>query len=160
MDSELALKGKFTFEVGGRKLILVKKPVESLNHVVMKALLWALYLPVYPRLQVEVGIGAKYKPDLVQTDAQTIVFWAEAGSVGTRKLTYLLKRYPATHLVWATWNQSLAPLATRVERRRKGLNRRAPLDLIRFPGDADRRFIDRRGAIGIRHADLDWRRLT
>ena len=67
MDSDLLLRGKYTFRVGGQKLVLVKKSVESLRHVEMKALLWALYLSTYHQLQVEVLIGYKYKPDLVQS---------------------------------------------------------------------------------------------
>ncbi len=159
MDADLALKGKYTFRVDGQKLILVKKPVESLRHVVMKALLWALYLPHYPQLQVEVSIGNKYKPDLVHTASTGPVFWGEAGTVSTAKLRRILKRFPQTHFALAIWNGSLAPLASRVRRQSDGLARRAPVDIIRFPNDADRQFIDDGSNIHIRHRDVEWQRL-
>jgi hypothetical protein len=34
----------------------------------MKALLWALYLPIYPKLSVEIAIGDRYRPDVVELD--------------------------------------------------------------------------------------------
>ena len=159
MDTDLALRGKYTFRVDGQKLVLVKKPVEHLRHVVMKALLWALYLPQYPQLRVEVSIGDKYKPDLVHTASDGPVFWGEAGTVSTAKLRRILKRFPHTHFALATWNGSLAPISDRVRRQSKGLMRRAPVDIIRFPSTADRQFIDDGGVIHIRHKDLDWQRL-
>jgi len=160
MDTDLALRGKYTFRVDGQKLILVKKPVESLRHVVMKALLWALYLPQYPQLLVEVSIGNKYKPDLVHTASDGPVFWGEAGTVSTAKLRRLLKRFPRTHFALAIWNGSLAPLAARILRNSDGLTRRSPVDIIRFPSTADRQFIDGGGVIRIRHKDLEWQRLA
>ena len=114
MDSELLLGGKFTFRVGGQKLVVVKKPVEHLRHVVMKALLWALYLPTYPQLRVEVSIGYKYKPDLVALGSEGPLFWAEAGHVGNQKLNRVLKRFPRTHFAIAVWGSSLVSLGTRV----------------------------------------------
>lgn len=84
MDSELLLGGKFTFRVGGEKQVFAKKPIEHHRHVVMKVLLWALYLPTYDQLQVELGIGHRYKPDLVALAAGKPLFWAEAGRVGNQ----------------------------------------------------------------------------
>ncbi len=82
MDNELLMRGKYTFRAGDQKPVVVKKPVEHLRHVVMKVLLWALYLPTYPLLRVEVPIGYKYKPDFVALDAGGPLFWAEAGRSG------------------------------------------------------------------------------
>jgi len=160
MDADLYLKGKYTFRLNAQKLILVKKSVESRRHVLMKALLWGLYLPDYPGLQVEVPIGYKYKPDLVQTGPEGPRFWGEAGSVGTEKLRRLLKRFPRTHFALAAWGSPLAALEARIRRAtRSQASRPAPVDLIRFPVDADRRFLDARGRIFIHHDDLDWQRL-
>jgi len=160
MESDLQLKRKFTFRKADRKVVLVKKVMESQRHVVMKALLWALYLPTYPGLQVEVSIGNKYKPDLVQLESGKPLFWGEAGSIGSEKLRRILKRFLRTHFALAIWGADLATFEDRVRRRTKRLKRPAPIDLIRFPTDADRRFIDAGGRIAIRHADLDWRRIT
>ncbi|WP_372681031.1 hypothetical protein [Desulfosarcina sp.] len=159
MDSDLLLKGKYTFRAGSRKVVMVKKSVESLRHVVMKALLWALYLPTYNRLQVEVPIGYRYKPDLVQNGPDDIQFWAEAGSVGSQKLRRVLKRFPHTHFALATWGGPLDSMIARVARQAHGMSRMAPIDVIGFPVDADGRFIDDRGTIRISHDDLNWQRI-
>ncbi len=159
MDDDLLLRGKYTFRTGQNKLVVVKKPVESLRHVVMKALLWALYLPAYPQVRVEVPIGYKYKPDLVQMGPQGPEFWAEAGSVGARKLEQVLKRFPRTHLALAVWDASPLPMQHRISRLLRQTNRRAPIDVIGFPADSDKQYITPHGAIQIHHDDLNWRRL-
>lgn len=83
---ELRLRRKWTLRAHGRQVVFVKKPVESTEHVVMKALIWALYLPQYPDLIVEIPVGDKYKPDVVSLDAQgEPVFWGEAGDVSTAR---------------------------------------------------------------------------
>jgi hypothetical protein len=159
MNNDLLLSGKYTFRAHQHKLVVVKKPVESLRHVVMKALLWALYLPAYPRVRVEVPIGYKYKPDLVQIGPQGPEFWAEAGRIGARKLAQVLKRFPQTHFAMAVWGASPAPLQHRISRRLRRTARFAPIDVIGFPADADRQYITPRGSIHIHHDDLDWQRL-
>lgn len=68
--SERYLCRKLTFQAHGRTLVLVKRRSEKLEHPLMMALLWALYLPQYPDLRVEVPIGLRYKPELVQLDDQ------------------------------------------------------------------------------------------
>jgi hypothetical protein len=160
MDRELLLGGKYTFKAGGQKLVVAKKPVEHLRHVLMKAMLWALYLPSYPELRVEVPIGYKYKPDVVALDAGEPVFWAEAGRVGNQKLKRILKRFSQTHFAFAVWGPSLASLHRRAQRRMVNLRRGAPIDLIEFPEDAAARFIDPGGSIRILHRDLHWRRIA
>jgi len=158
-DFDLQLRRKYAFRVGDRKLVLIKKPVESVRHVLMKVLLGALYLPAYPGLQVEVSIGERYKPDLVDAGPEGPCFWGEAGSVGSEKLRRLLKRFPHTHFALTVWDTGLDPLERRVRRAAKGLNRSAPVDVIRFPADAGRRFVDDRGVVAVTHADLNWRRV-
>jgi len=160
MDSALLLGGKFTFRVGRRKQVFVKKPVEHLHHVVMKALLWALYLPAYDQLQVEVSIGHRYKPDLVALGADTPLFWAEAGRVSNEKLKRLIHRFPRTHFAFAVWGSSLASMTARVQGQARGVNRLAPIDVIAFPEDAAMQFIDSRGTIRVHHKDLNWQRLV
>ena len=65
MDQDLMLRRKWTFKAHGKQIVLVKKRNEQSRHVLMKAFLWALYLPSFPRLTVEVGIGERFKPDVV-----------------------------------------------------------------------------------------------
>lgn len=157
---ELRLRRKWTLRAHGRQVVFVKRPVESTEHVVMKALIWALYLPQYPDLTVEISIGDKYKPDVVGLDARREpVFWGEAGDVSTAKIRSLARRYKRTHFALAKWRTRLEPLAAIVADALDGLNRSAPVDLISFPEDAAERFIDDDGVIRVSHDDLVWVRL-
>jgi hypothetical protein len=53
----------------------------------LKALLWALCLPNYPDLTVEVSVGDRPKPDVVALDWQGLPrFWGEAGDVSVAKI--------------------------------------------------------------------------
>ena len=160
MNSELLLGGKFTFRVGEQKQVFVKKPVEHIRHVVMKALLWGLYLPAYNQLKVEVSIGYRYKPDLVALGADAPIFWAEAGRVGNQKLKRVIHRFPRTHFAFAVWGSSLTSLIARVRRQSRRAHRHAPIDMIAFPEDAAEQFIGPRGKIQIHANDLTWLRLA
>jgi hypothetical protein len=145
------LRRKITVRAHGQQVVLVKKKGERMAHVWMKAFLWARYLPAYPDLAVEVGVGAKYKPDVVQVDPRlgAPVFWGEAGHVGADKLGHLLARYPRTHCAFAKWDAPLAPFAEQIEAALAAASapRRAPVDLYRVPPDAPRRFVDAKGRI-------------
>jgi hypothetical protein len=70
---EAQIPAKLTIRVGSllgdRKLVLVNRPAESARHVLLKALVYALYLPAYPNLAVELPIGDRYRPDLVALGA-------------------------------------------------------------------------------------------
>lgn len=161
MTSDLFLRRKWTLRAHGRQVVFVKKSNESSEHVLMKALLWALYLPHYPDLTVEVPIGDRYKPDVVALDERGQPrFWAEAGDVGTAKIRSLARRYRSTHFAIAKWEASLEPLQAIVADALGDLNRRAPFDLISFPGDSAERFIDGAGHIWVSHGDLTWLRLS
>ena len=150
MTQELELRRKWTFRAHGKQMVFFKKSFESGSHVVMKALLWALYLPVYPDICVEVPIGDRYKPDLVQTaDNGAPVFWAEAGRVGQKKIRDLIHRFRSTHLVFAKWNVNLEPFEKIMEKETGSVRRSAPVELISFPPDSDERFIRPDGAIRI-----------
>jgi len=155
VESDLHLRRKFTFLAHGQKAVFVKKPVESTEHVLMKAFLWALYLPQYPNLSIEVDIGYRYKPDLVDIDSGGIpLFWGEAGRVGARKMHTLVSRYHSTHFVFAKWNARLTPYAKQIEKAAAVSSRRAPVDLISFPVDSGRRFIDHQGRLLLDLADV------
>ncbi|MCU0507875.1 MAG: hypothetical protein MUC34_05680 [Anaerolineae bacterium] len=154
---ELRLRRKWTLRAHGRQVVFVKKPIESTEHVVMKALIWALYLPQFPDLTVEIPVGDKYKPDVVSLDASgEPLFWGEAGDVSTAKIRSLARRHRRTHFALAKWNTRLAPLAAIVEDALNGLGRAAPFDLLSFPVDAAERFIDDDGVIRVTHDDLVW----
>lgn len=160
MTDDLHLRRKWTLRAHGRQVVFVKKPVESTEHVLMKALLWALYLPEYPELAVEIKIGDRYKPDVVALDGSGApLFWGEAGDVSTAKIYSLARRYRRTHFALGKWASPLGPLAEIVTGAAQGLSRGAPFDLISFPDDAGERFIDDAGVIHVQHRDLAWVRI-
>lgn len=159
--SDLSLRRKLTLRAHGRQVVFVKRPIEHSRHVLMKAFIWALYLPAYPDLAVEIDIGDRYRPDVVSLgDDGRPRFWGEAGEVGRDKIRSLARRFPAAHLVIARWDERLAPLAGIVQTALRDARREAPFDLLRLPPDAAERFIAEDGEIVLAHADLpEWRRL-
>jgi hypothetical protein len=158
--SELHLRRKLTFHAHGRTLVLVKRANEKIEHRVMMALLWALYLPHYPDLRIDVPIGARYRPDLVQLGADgSPVFWGEAGEVGADKLRLLCTRYRDTHLVFAKWAINLQPFAGMITAALRGARRTAPIELIGFDAGAAR-FVDDTGGITIGFSDVSRRRFV
>jgi len=141
--------------------------IERPEHVLMKAFIWALYLPDYPNLTVEIKVGDRYKPDVVAIDEAealkdvnaAIRFWGESGRVGEEKIYSLARRFPSAHLVIAKWDKNLVPLEKMVRDAVTDHDRSAPFDLLRFSdGDAER-FIDERGNVTITHNDIDWIRI-
>jgi hypothetical protein len=140
-------------------------------HTLMKAFLWALYLPQYPHITVEVKIGDRYKPDLIAYAGETIapagiltvkedpLFWGEAGQVGREKIESIVRRYKNTHFALAKWNTSLHTHRQMIESALKDVRRSAPFDLLSFPADSRERFINDEGNITLTHEDLEWMRL-
>ena len=155
MDADLKLRRKLTLRAHGRQMVFAKKPFESDIHVLTKAFIWALFLPEYPDLAVEMPVGGRYKPDLVQfDDSGKPVFWAEAGQVSRRKLQTLVQRQRFTHLVFAKWNLKLEPFYRLIRKETKAVCRSAPVDLISFSAESDRRHIQPDGTIQITFHDI------
>ncbi len=160
MTRDLFLRRKWTLRAQGEQVVFVKRSNERREHVLMKAFLWALYLPDYPDLLVEVSVGDRYKPDVVSLDSRGDPrFWGEAGHVSPSKIDSLARRYRDTHFAIAKWDTALDPLIESVRDALDGFDRRAPFDLLRFPTDSAERFIEGRGEIHLKHDDLDWIRL-
>jgi len=160
MTSELFLRRKWTFRAYGEQVVFIKRANERTTHVLMKAFLWALYLPLYPNLTVEIRIGDRYKPDVVALDEDgRPLFWGEAGQVGQEKMRSLLRRYRGTHFAVAKWETRLNPYVELVGDALDGLRRMAPVDLICFPEDSAERFIDQHDHIRLAFNDLEWVRL-
>lgn len=154
------LRRKLTLRAHGEQIVLVKRKQERIEHVWMKAFLWALYLPDYPDVSVEVSVDDRYKPDVVKMDPHRgrPQFWGEAGHVGPDKIDALLSRYPDTHFAIAKWDLPLDDTATIVETSLRSTNRSAPVDLLRFPPDSADRFIDN-GTVSVARSQLHGRRL-
>lgn len=155
------LRRKLTVRSNGQLLVLIKRREESAEHVIQKALLWAMLLPEHPTLRVEVELPrpSRYKPDLLALDAaDEPLLWGECGEVSVEKLRFLLTRFRRTHFVFSKWSTRLEPFASLIgdalpERRS------APVELICFPAAAAE-WIAPDGEVSIDHAALETRKWT
>lgn len=155
--SDRYLARKFSVRASGRTLVLRQRPLEKPEHRVMMALLWALYLPAYPELRIDVPVGVRYRPDLVQLDgAGAPLLWGECGAVGAAKLQHLCRHYRATHLVFSKWAVRLDPVADQIAEALRGVKRSAPVELIGFSATAGAA-IGPTGDISIAFADVERR---
>lgn len=88
------------FQLAGKRVRLWQRPGESYEHVLMKALGYAMFVKDYPNLEIEVKIGLRYKPDLIaRNDAGEFSFWGEAGANSIRKTYWILKHTRTEKLV-------------------------------------------------------------
>lgn len=82
----------YDFQIADRKIRLWKRTGESYEHVLMKALGYAMFCGEYPTLEIEVKVGLRYKPDLIaRNEAGDFLFWGEAGANSIRKTAWILK---------------------------------------------------------------------
>src|SRR5918911_5244729 len=83
------------FELAGRRVRLWQRPGETYEHVLLKALGYAMYVGEFPQLEIEPKVGLRYYPDLVARaaapDRLPFAFWGECGLVSMRKVAWLLK---------------------------------------------------------------------
>lgn len=139
MPSQILSRRKWKLYAHDQHIVVVNGVREKFTHPLMKALLWALYMPSYPNISIELRIGDKYKPDVVAFEegselwGSSPVFWGEAGQVGTEKIKSIAKRYRETHFVVAKWNVNLHHYSNLLEGLLDGIKRDAPFDLISFP---------------------------
>lgn len=154
------LRRKLTVRAHGQSLVLIKRPIESAEHVIQKALLWARYLRSYPDLRVEVELPtpSRYKPDLLSLDPLNEPrFWGECGVVSIDKLQFLLNRYKRTHFVFSKWDTRIDLFANSIEDALPKRARSAPVELIGFPAAAAEWIADD-GTITIDEPQLDIHR--
>ena len=164
MVSPILNRRKWMVRAHGQHIVIVKGTHERFTHPLMKALIWAMYLPSYPNMTIEVRIGDRYKPDVVafapddsRLRENEPIFWGEAGQVSRGKIESLVRRYPDTHFCVAKWQTRLRPYVDLVEKALMGVKRNAPFDLISFP-DESIGAIDDAGNIIISHDDVIWQR--
>jgi hypothetical protein len=82
----------YDFELASRRVRLWKRMGESYEHVLMKALGYAMFVEEYPALEIEPRVPLRYRPDLAARDcADRFLFWGECGTTSLRKTTWLLK---------------------------------------------------------------------
>jgi len=80
------------FQLARKRVRLWQRLGESYEHVLMKALGYALFIEKFPQMEIEKKVGLRYKPDLVAQDATgNFIFWGEAGDNSIRKTLWLLK---------------------------------------------------------------------
>jgi len=93
----------YDFELAGRRVRLWQRTGESYEHVLMKALGYAMFVGEFPALEIERRVGLRYKPDLVarggMESAHPFAFWGECGQTAVRKTAWLLKHAGVAHLV-------------------------------------------------------------
>jgi len=139
MPSPILARRKWKLYAHNHHIVVVNGTREKFTHPLMKALLWALYMPDYPNISIEIRIGDKYKPDVVAFDEDAElrgsppIFWGEAGQVGSDKIKSIARRYRDTHFAIAKWNTNLHHFSTHLSELLDGIKRDAPFDLISFP---------------------------
>ncbi len=112
MGSFVKLSDTYHLRLAGERLPLYKRAGESYEHVLMKALGYAMFRPAYPTLEIERRIGLRYKPDLIALDqVQQIEFWGECGAVSFRKIAWLAKHTRAQRIVIFKFAQTLQAVA-------------------------------------------------
>lgn len=166
MLSPILSRRRWKLYAHGQHIVVKRGMRERFVHPLMKAYLWALYLPAYPTASIEIHIGDKYKPDVVAfDDAPNIyqatkqpLFWGEAGRTRREKIQSLLKRFPDTHFVISKWNTRLAPYEEIISEALAQVKRHAPFDLINFP-EASQYCVDADGNITLTVDDIERIRL-
>lgn len=110
---------------------------ESYEHILMKALGFAMFSPKYPTLEIEMKVGLRYKPDLIaQNAAGDFLFWGECGSNSLRKTTWLLKHTRAQKLALFKIGQNSEQLTKQLREEIPAIYRlQDRLVLINFGGD-------------------------
>lgn len=90
----------YDFNLAGNRVRLWQKTGESYEHVLMKALAYAMFVEQYPNLEIEIKIGLRYKPDLIAVkSADEYAFWGECGQNSIRKTNWILKHTRTAELV-------------------------------------------------------------
>ncbi len=99
------------FNLAGERVRLWQRTGESYEHVLMKALGYAMFVGEFPTLEIEIKVGLRYKPDLIARNiAGNFLFWGEAGANSIRKTSWLLKHTRTEKLVLFKIGQNVKTL--------------------------------------------------
>ena len=99
------------FQLAEQRVRLWQRNGESYEHILMKALGFAMFAREYPTLEIEIKVGLRYKPDLVARNAGgDFLFWGEAGANSLRKTSWLLKHTRVRKLVLFKIGQNVSQL--------------------------------------------------
>ena len=125
------------FELCGKKVRLWQNRGESYEHVLMKALGYAMFVEDYPALEIERRVGLRYKPDLISVGADgNFDLWGECGLNSIRKTAWLMKHSRARRVVLLKINYGAEQLAEQLRQTIPAKYRYAGrLSLINFVPD-------------------------
>jgi len=125
------------FLLAGKRMRLWQRQGESYEHILMKALGFAMFVEEYPTLEIEVKVGLRYKPDLIaQNGSGDFLFWGECGANSLRKTNWLLKHTRTEKLVLFKIGQNLEQLTKQLrEEIAEKYRLQNRLTLISFVGD-------------------------
>lgn len=125
------------FQLAGKRMRLWQRQGESYEHILMKALGFAMFAGKYPTLDIEVRVGLRYKPDLIARNAAgDFLFWGECGANSLRKTNWLLKHARAEKLVLFKIGQNSEQLTKQLREEIPAKYRSSGrLSLINFAGD-------------------------
>ena len=105
------------FELAGRRARLWQRVGESYEHILMKALGFAMFIGDFPSLEIEKNVGLRYKPDLVaQNQAGEFAFWGECGANAVSKTAWLLKHAKVERLVLFKIGRNVKQLIAQLRR--------------------------------------------
>ncbi len=154
---DIWLPRKWTLRAEFEQQVFINHPGDAPERCVMRALLWALFVPLYPGLLVERLVDDRYRPALVALDAYDVpCFWAEVAPVSGDRVREIANRYRTAPLVIAHWETFPAPLNERACKALRKLRRSAPIEMVTFPDNSYARFISEDGLINITRDLLDW----
>ncbi len=97
----------------GATKTLEKKRMETLQHVLTKAMIWKMFMDEHPNLEIEMDIGdPDYLPDVIgmtttASNQTEVSFWGESGRMKVHKALDLMRRYPNAHIVHCRWGISI-----------------------------------------------------
>jgi hypothetical protein len=162
---------------------LEKKRMESLQHVLTKAVLWKLFRQDYDRMEIECDVGdPDYLPDVVgyrdkadgvsaSNSSSVPDFWGESGRMKPHKALDLMQRYPYAHIVHCRWGMDSIdafadPMLEFLEREWEEGRVEDPsmwwhgkFTFASLPLDVWRFFNEETGEILVDNEDLEWREL-
>ena len=142
------------FQLARQRVRLWQRSGESYEHILMKALGYAMFVEAYPTLEIETKVGLRYKPDLVARDGSgEFLFWGEAGANSLRKTAWILKHTRTQKLalfkIRQNANQLVEQLRTEIPMKYR---RNGRLVLINFAGD----IVNLTAAKQIEKVPKDW----
>lgn len=165
-----AKKHTLYLTVDGETKVLQKKKYESVQHVLVKALLWKLFSTEYPNIEIEKDIGdPSYLPDVISLanvkddEGCKPLFWGESGRMSLEKALDLSQRYPDMHIVWMRWGISLtdfvaqvAPALSSSSSSSSPASRSGRFTLAAIPRKEIWEFVDDDGNVIISKEDVEW----